>query len=171
MKGTINAALPKAKERLLNDPKEFSESAMMLDLMRNDLGAISTEVKVESFRYIQKVAQLYQTSSHISAKLKKGISFDEIFSSLLPAGSKTGTPKHETMRIIKECEREPRGFYTGVFIYFDGVVCQSFVMIRFVKERKDRAGGLYFFSGGGITLMSEAKKEYDELIQKVYFPF
>ena len=88
MKGTINAALPKAKERLLNDPKEFSESAMMLDLMRNDLGAISTEVKVESFRYIQKVAQLYQTSSHISAKLKKGISFDEIFSSLLPAGSK-----------------------------------------------------------------------------------
>ncbi|MCI6661859.1 aminodeoxychorismate synthase component I [Campylobacter sp.] len=168
MKGTINAALPKAKEMLLNDPKEFSESAMMLDLMRNDLGAISTEVKVESFRYIQKVAQLYQTSSHISAKLKKGISFDEIFSSLLPAGSITGTPKHETMRIIKECEREPRGFYTGVFIYFDGVVCQSFVMIRFVKQHSD---GLYFFSGGGITVMSEAKKEYDELIQKVYFPF
>ena len=87
---------------------------------------------------------------------------------MLPAGSITGTPKHETMRIIKECEREPRGFYTGVFIYFDGVVCQSFVMIRFVKERSD---GLYFFSGGGITVMSEAKKEYDELIQKVYFPF
>ncbi|WP_235597623.1 chorismate-binding protein [Campylobacter iguaniorum] len=41
-------------------------------------------------------------------------------------------------------------------------------MIRFVKKQRD---GLYFFSGGGITAMSDAKKEYKELGNKVYFPF
>lgn len=168
MKGTIDASLPNAKELLLNDAKELSEQAMMTDLMRNDLSMVATEVRVEKFRYISKVKNLYQTSSHISGKLNPGLSLSEIFSKILPAGSISGTPKIQTCNIIKECENEPRGFYTGVFIYFDGIICQSFVMIRFVKKQRDE---LYFFSGGGITAMSDAKKEYEELGNKVYFPF
>ncbi|EDO9794063.1 aminodeoxychorismate synthase component I [Campylobacter fetus] len=168
MKGTINADIPNAKELLLNDQKEFSEQAMMTDLMRNDLNMVATDVKVERFRYIERVKNLYQTSSHISGKLRKELKLGDIFSKLLPAGSITGTPKIQTCKIIKECENEPRGFYSGVFIYFDGKICRSFVMIRFVK-RDDN--GLSFFSGGGITTRSDVKKEYDELIQKVYFPF
>lgn len=168
MKGTIDASVANAKAKLLNNQKEFSESAMMVDLMRNDLGRVCERVWVERFRYIQKVGNLYQTSSQISGKLKQNLSLGEIFSALLPAGSITGTPKIETMRIIKECEKCERGFYTGVFIHFDGKVCKSYVLIRFIKQRAD---GLYFYSGGGITLMSDAKSEYNELIQKIYFPF
>lgn len=168
MKGTIDASVANAKAKLLNNQKEFSESAMMVDLMRNDLGRVCERVWVERFRYIQKVGNLYQTSSQISGKLRQNLSLGEIFSALLPAGSITGTPKIETMRIIKECEKCERGFYTGVFIHFDGKVCKSYVLIRFIKQRAD---GLYFYSGGGITLMSDAKSEYNELIQKIYFPF
>lgn len=168
MKGTIDASVANAKAKLLNNQKEFSESAMMVDLMRNDLGRVCERVWVERFRYIQKVGNLYQTSSQISGKLRQNLSLGEIFSALLPAGSITGTPKIETMRIIKECEKCERGFYTGVFIHFDGKVCKSYVLIRFIKQRAD---GLYFYSGGGITLMSDVKSEYNELIQKIYFPF
>jgi para-aminobenzoate synthetase component 1 len=40
-------------------------------------------------------------------------------------------------------------------------------MIRFIEEQE---GALVYRSGGGITALSEAKKEYEELIQKVYVP-
>ena len=41
------------------------------------------------------------------------------------------------------------------------------VMIRFLEKRDD---GYVFKSGGGITLLSDASKEYDELCDKVYIP-
>ncbi|WP_169779987.1 aminodeoxychorismate synthase component I [Campylobacter curvus] len=168
MKGTIDASLPNAGEILLNDEKELGEQAMVVDLMRNDLSMVASEVRVHKFRFIERAAGLLQTSSHISGKLHEDLGFGDIFDKILPAGSISGTPKHETCRIINECECEPRGFYTGVFVYFDGEILQSFVMIRFVKKLGQT---LKFFSGGGITARSDARKEYDELLQKVGFTF
>lgn len=168
MKGTIDANLPNAKEILLNDEKEINEQTMMVDLMKKDLSDICDDLVVEKFRYIERVKDLYQTSSHIVGKLKDGIDFDEVFDKILPAGSICGDPKEYSKKIIRECEISKRGYYTGVFVYFDGKMLQSFVMIRFVKKLDEK---LYFFSGGGITQMSDPKKEYDELIKKVYFPF
>jgi para-aminobenzoate synthetase component 1 len=60
-----------------------------------------------------------------------------------------------------------RGFYTGVFGLYDGSSLHSGVMIRFIQEREGR---LYYKSGGGITLDSDAESEYRELIDKVYLP-
>jgi para-aminobenzoate synthetase component I len=40
-------------------------------------------------------------------------------------------------------------------------------MIRFVEKEGEQ---LYFKSGGGITLDSDAKSEYDEMIGKIYVP-
>jgi para-aminobenzoate synthetase component 1 len=85
----------------------------------------------------------------------------------LPAGSITGAPKAKTVEIIKQTENYTRGFYTGIFGYFDGVNLDSAVMIRFIENENGR---LFFKSGGGITSMSEVQKEYEELIQKIYVP-
>jgi para-aminobenzoate synthetase component 1 len=51
---------------------------------------------------------------------------------------------------------------------FDGESFNSGVMIRFIEKQSE---SLVFKSGGGITVFSDVKKEYDELIQKVYLPF
>jgi para-aminobenzoate synthetase component 1 len=40
-------------------------------------------------------------------------------------------------------------------------------MIRFIEKTEE---GLMYKSGGGITNGSEAKKEFDELNQKIYVP-
>lgn len=167
MKGTIDASLPNAREILLNDEKEISEQRAMVKLMQDELLGICDEVRLEKFRFIEQVGSLYQTSSHISAKLRENLGFGDVFEALLPAGSIAGAPKQKALDVIKECELNPRGFYTGIFIYFDGRVLQSFVLIRFVKCEND---GLYFYSGGGITAQSEAKREYDELLAKANFP-
>jgi len=86
---------------------------------------------------------------------------------MLPAGSVTGAPKKETVRIIRESEKYNRGWYTGIFGVFDGRNLDSAVMIRFIEND---SGTMCYKSGGGITFMSNAESEYKELIGKVYVP-
>ena len=174
MKGTIDANLPEAKERILSDEKEMAEHVMIVDLMRNDLGIIGSDVKVEKFRYVEKIKagkkELLQVSSKITAKLPKEWkdNIGTLLSHLLPAGSITGTPKRSTVEIINSVEDFDRGFYTGVFGVFDGTSLRSGVMIRFIEKEN---GKLYYKSGGGITIDSDAQDEYEELDDKIYLPF
>jgi len=173
MKGTIDATIPDAEGKLLEDEKELAEHHTIVDLIRNDLSMVARDVKVEKFRYIEKVkthkGELLQMSSKISGELPVDFRsrLGELILKLLPAGSISGAPKHKTLEIIQKIENYSRKFYTGIFGYFDGKNLDSAVMIRFIEKEN---GELYFKSGGGITSMSEVKKEYDELIQKIYVP-
>ena len=174
MKGTIDANLPQAKETILNDAKEKAEHVMIVDLMRNDLGIIGTHVKVEQFRYVEKIKagkkELLQVSSKITAELPSSWkdNLGGLLGNILPAGSISGTPKKSTVHIIENVENFERGFYTGVFGIFDGKSLRSSVMIRFIEKEEDT---LFYKSGGGITIDSDAKSEYEELIDKIYLPF
>ncbi len=173
MKGTIDAHLPNAKETILSDTKEMAEHVMIVDLMRNDLGIIGSDVKVEKFRYVEKIKagekELLQISSKITAVLPDDWRdhLGTLLSQLLPAGSISGTPKKSTVNIINHVENFERGFYTGIFGVFDGKSLRSGVMIRFIEKENDK---LFYKSGGGITIDSDAKSEYDELIDKIYLP-
>ena len=171
MKGTIDANIPNAKEVILANEKEMAEHTMVVDLLRNDLNMVASSVRVERFRYVKKIkgGSLLQVSSHIAGELPKDWPrrLSEIFTKLLPAGSVTGTPKRSTCHIIDRVELEPRNFYTGVFGYFDGKNLDSAVMIRYIERQKDT---LIYRSGGGITADSDAKAEYQELIDKIYLP-
>lgn len=173
MKGTINASIHDAEKILLADEKELAEHSTMADLIRNDLSMVATDVKLERFRYISRIktynSELLQVSSEISGKVKKELmkNIGELLSLLLPAGSISGAPKKKTVEIIKEIEGYDRGYYTGVFGYFDGKKLESSVMIRFIENIN---GKLYFKSGGGVTVYSNCESEYKELIDKVYVP-
>ena len=173
MKGTIDASIPNAKQIILDDEKEAAEHATIVDLIRNDLSLVADNVEVTKYRYIDKLKTndktLLQVSSEIRGDLK--VDFHEnigtIFDKLLPAGSICGAPKKKTIDIILEAENYDRKFYTGIFGVFDGENLDSAVMIRFIENDKNE---LFFKSGGGITAKSNAKAEYEELIQKVYVP-
>ena len=173
MKGTISATVPDAAETILADRKELYEHNTIVDLIRNDLGMVSTNVKVVRFRYIERIksldGDLLQVSSEISGELPDDYlsRLGSILFTLLPAGSVTGAPKKRTVEIILEAESYERGFYTGIFGYFDGRSLDSAVMIRFIEFT---ASGPVYKSGGGITALSNPKSEYEEMIQKVYVP-
>ena len=174
MKGTISANIDNAAEKILNDEKEKAEHATITDLIRNDLSMVSQNVVVEKYRYLDLIhtngKPLLQVSSKITGELTKDWQsrIGTIFEQLLPAGSISGAPKESTLKIISESENAPRGFYTGVFGIFDGKKIDSCVMIRFMEIKGDK---LFFYSGGGITSQSDAKKEYQEMIDKIYVPF
>jgi len=173
MKGTIDAAVPQAKEIILADQKELSEHVTIVDLIRNDLSQVAREVNVTKFRYVEEIRTsdkaLLQVSSEVAGKLDPGYGsrIGDILFSLLPAGSVSGAPKTRTLEIIRLAEKEKRGYYTGVAGYFDGQTLDSCVMIRFIEKSGDT---LYYRSGGGITTQSIAASEYQEVIDKVYVP-
>lgn len=173
MKGTIDASLPHAEERLLNSEKELAEHFTIVDLIRNDLSMVAKNIKVEKFRFIEKIitnkGELLQMSSKISGELPDNFrkNIGTIISKMLPAGSISGAPKKKTLEIIEDIEKYDRGYYTGIFGIFDGKNIDSGVMIRFIEQVDNK---LIYKSGGGITAKSNVLEEYDELIKKVYVP-
>jgi para-aminobenzoate synthetase component 1 len=174
MKGTIDADISNAAEIILSDEKETAEHITIVDLIRNDLSIVAKNVRVEKFRYIEKIEtnkkSLLQVSSKIVGELKNNFNekLGDIIFAMLPAGSISGAPKKKTVEIIQHAEQGNRGFYTGVFGYYDGKNLDSAVMIRFIEQTNE---GLLYRSGGGITFMSDVHSEYQELIDKVYVPF
>lgn len=173
MKGTIDASIPDAEASLLNDEKEQAEHYTIVDLIRNDLSRVAQKVRLTRFRHIDTIhthhKTLLQTSSEITGQLPVDYHhhLGTLLDTLLPAGSISGAPKVETLDIIANAEIDNRGYYTGVFGYFDGHNLDSAVAIRFIESTPN---GLVYRSGGGITSMSDALSEYHEMIQKVYVP-
>ena len=198
MKGTLDASLPNAEKQLMEDRKEAAEHATIVDLIRNDLSRVAENVRVDKYRYIDVLhtnkGDILQTSSEISGRLPEDYRqhLGEILDAQLPAGSITGAPKDKTMQIIQEAEGYDRGFYTGIMGIYDQGELNSAVMIRFIEEETSsvdfEADGeknfkanegkkpkesrkLYFKAGGGITSKSDCRREYEEVIQKIYLPF
>ncbi len=173
MKGTIDAAIENAKEKILTNEKEMAEHVMIVDLLRNDLSIVATNVQVEEFRYIKKInagaKELLQVSSHISGILDSSWRehLGDILQAMLPVGSISGAPKKSTLDTIERVEAYKRGFFSGIFGVFDGQSFDSGVMIRFIEKSPN---GYLYKSGGGITLDSNVHMEYKELQDKVYLP-
>ena len=173
MKGTIDASIENAKEKILGNQKEMAEHIMVVDLLRNDLSIVAKNVRVKEFRYITRIEagdkELLQVSSHISGVVGDDWheKIGDILSSLLPAGSISGTPKKRTLELIEEIEGYERKYFSGVFGIYDGESFDSGVMIRFIQKE---GHGYIYKSGGGITLDSSAQDEYKELLDKVYLP-
>lgn len=173
MKGTIDAHIPNAQNVLIGDEKEAAEHATIVDLIRNDLSKVAEQVIVERYRYVDTLhtnhGDILQTSSEVSGKLPTNYQthIGDILAAILPAGSITGAPKDKTMQIIHEAEQYERGYYTGVMGIYNHGELNSAVMIRFLEQNET---GTHYKAGGGITCKSDYKKEYDEVLQKIYLP-
>ena len=135
---------------------------------------MSSLVRVGRYRYIDVLhtnkGDILQTSSEISGKLPSDYHkrIGNILAAMLPAGSITGAPKDKTVQIIHEAEGYDRGFYTGIMGIYDNGMLNSAVMIRFMEKDEK---GIFFKAGGGITSKSDCRKEFEEVLQKVYLPF
>ncbi len=173
MKGTIDANIPDAEQIILNDYKETAEHNTIVDLLRNDLSIIADNVRVNRFRYIDRIRtnknDILQVSSEITGVLhdEDYLNYGDIIFGMLPAGSISGAPKDATRKIIEEAEKEPRGYYTGVCGYYDGNELDSAVIIRYIENDDNQ---YYFRSGGGITAYSNCEEEYKEVLEKIYLP-
>ncbi len=146
--------------------KNRAENAMIVDMMRNDLGRIARvgSVQVSDLFRLERYPTLWQMTSCVSAETDAGLA--EIFAALFPCASITGAPKASTMRIIARSETEPRRIYTGSIGWIQpGRRARFNVAIRTVLI--DKAGGEAEYGvGGGVVWDSTPQGEYDECLLK-----
>jgi para-aminobenzoate synthetase/4-amino-4-deoxychorismate lyase len=159
-------------ERLIASAKDRAENAMIVDLLRNDLGRISRpgSVRVKSMFDPERYETVWQLTSTISSELVPGASLLDVFRSLFPSGSVTGAPKVRTMQLIASLEDSPRGVYCGAVGYLapsgSGEPTANFnVAIRTVVLDAD-SGTAEYGVGGGVTHDSSPEGEYAEVLAK-----
>jgi len=160
------------RDALQASEKDRAENAMIVDLLRNDIGRVAREgsVRWHDVFEAERYETVWQLTSTVEADLEPGTDLPAIFRALFPCGSVTGAPKVSTMRIIADLEDAPRGVYCGTVGYLapaaaPGPRARFNVAIRTAVQ--DAATGLTAYGvGGGITWDSSAGAEYDETVAK-----
>lgn len=175
MKGTAPRGLTPEEDEaiiaaMLADEKTQAENRMIVDLLRNDISAISEvgTLSVPRLFEIETYPTVHQMVSHVRARLVEGTGLPEIFRALFPCGSITGAPKMWAMRILAALETGPRDVYCGAIGFCDPSGPMRFsVAIRTLTLFKDHRA--VFNVGGGIVFDSKAEAEYEECLLKARF--
>ncbi len=170
--GTIHRGETHAEDlalarKLLNDPKEIAEHNMLIDLHRNDIGRVARfgTVKVRRAFDLKKFSHVQHISSEVVGIIDPRFDmFDGVLSSF-PAGTLSGAPKIESMKIIERIEKSPRGPYGGAIGHFGVNGDSTFAIpIRTLFIHGNKA---FSRASGGVVYNSTPDGEYNEIQNKM----
>jgi anthranilate synthase component 1 len=151
---------------LLNDPKETAEHVMLVDLARNDIGAMSKagSVQVTKFKDVKTYSHVSHIVSNVVSQLDTQYNAFDVVKSTLPAGTLSGAPKIRAMEIIDELEYTRRGLYGGAVMMVDeqaNLTAAIAIRTLFMQNKK-----LELRVGAGIVYDSIPEKEVQETYLK-----
>jgi anthranilate synthase component 1 len=152
-------------EYLRNDAKENAEHVMLVDLARNDLSRNCHDVHVERYKEMQFYSHVIHLVSRVSGHMNSDAETLKTFIDTFPAGTLSGAPKVEAMKIISRLEPHSRGAYAGCIgsIGFNGDLNQAIIIRSFVS----RNGELWFQAGSGVVAKSNDEYELQEVNHKL----
>lgn len=157
----------KLARALLNDDKEIAEHNMLVDLHRNDIGRVARfgTVKVRSLMDIKRFSHVQHISSEIVGILHPNEDMFSALASNFPAGTLSGAPKVEAIKVINELEPDGRGAYGGALgsFNFNGD-CIFAIPIRSLFISGESA---YAQTCGGNVYDSNPADEYLEIQRKL----
>jgi len=166
-RGSDAAADRRLLAELLGSEKDQAELAMIVDLLRNDLGRVAAtgSVAVGPFPEHDSFAQVHHLFATVTARLPAGLPHTELLRATFPGGSITGCPKLRCLELLEQQEFVRRGVYTGAIGTFGpGADLHLNIAIRTLVHR---GGRLRANAGGGITALSDPAAEYDETLHKM----
>lgn len=171
IKGTRRRGLDASEDarllaELLGSDKDLAELAMIVDLLRNDLGkvAVTGSVEVGPFPEHATFAQVHHLFATVTARLAPSVSHTDLMRAAFPGGSITGCPKLRCLQILESLEVARRGVYTGAIGYARGDAMHWNVAIRTLVHKNGR---IRANAGGGVTTLSDPAAEYDETLHKL----
>jgi anthranilate synthase component 1 len=150
---------------LLDDPKENAEHVMLVDLARNDLSTVCSNVQVEQFKQVKYYSHVIHMVSEVTGELAKDANPFEVLFRTFPAGTLSGAPKFRAMQLISDYEPTERSFYGGA-IGFAGLngSCNHAIMIRTILSKNNT---LFLQAGAGIVAASLPQSELEEVNNKL----
>jgi anthranilate synthase component 1 len=151
--------------KLENDDKENAEHVMLVDLARNDLSRMCSEVEVTQYKKINYYSHVIHLVSEVTGKVGPGVNPFKLMATTFPAGTLSGAPKIRAMQLINEYETTARSYYGGAigFIGFDGSVNHA-IMIRTFLSRNNT---LVYQAGAGVVSVSNPESELQEVNNKL----
>lgn len=154
-----------AAERLLKDAKENAEHVMLVDLARNDLSRVCSDVEVSRYRQVQYYSHVIHLVSEVTGKVTEGQNPFELLAKTFPAGTLSGAPKIRAIELIDALEPTNRGYYGGAigFAGFDGSFNHA-IMIRTFLSRNNT---LVCQAGAGVVAASVPESELQEVNNKL----
>ncbi len=154
-----------AAARLLKDAKENAEHVMLVDLARNDLSRVCSEVEVSRYRQVQYYSHVIHLVSEVTGKVKPEQNPFELLAKTFPAGTLSGAPKIRAIELIDALEPTSRGYYGGAigFAGFDGSFNHA-IMIRTFLSRNNT---LVCQAGAGVVAASVPESELQEVNNKL----
>ena len=152
-------------DKLLQDPKENAEHVMLVDLARNDLSRVCTEVRVKQYRQVHYYSHVIHLVSEVEGKVAIGSNPFHLIAKTFPAGTLSGAPKFKAMQIIDAVEPTKRSYYGGCigFVGLDGS-CNQAIMIRTFLSRENT---LTYQAGAGVVAASVPESELQEVNNKL----
>jgi len=155
------------EQEMLDDPKECAEHLMLIDLGRNDVGRVARTgtVKVTDMMRVEKYSHVMHMVSDVEAHIDESKDMFDLFAATFTAGTMTGAPKIEAMKLIAQNEGLKRGFYSGSVGYFsfDGNM-DSAIAIRTSLIKPD---SITLQAGAGVVADSVPELEYLEVKNKL----
>jgi para-aminobenzoate synthetase component 1 len=151
---------------LADSAKDRAENAMIVDVLRNDLGRVCRigSVTVEEMCAIEGFATVWQMVSTVTGELDPERDAIDLLRACFPGGSISGAPKIRAMELIEELETVRRGVYCGAIGYWSATgAMDTSVAIRTLVLDGQR---LLLPVGGGIVADSDPKAEYEESLVK-----
>jgi len=152
-------------DALLLDEKENAEHTMLVDLARNDLSRLCTDVEVSQYRQVHYYSHVIHMVSEVTGKVAQGANPFFLLASSFPAGTLSGAPKFKAMELIDAYEPTSRSYYGGCVgsIGFDGS-CNHAIMIRTFLSKQNT---LHYQAGAGIVAASNPASELQEVNNKL----
>ncbi|MEI8195564.1 MAG: anthranilate synthase component I family protein [Phycisphaerae bacterium] len=160
------------RQELLASPKDQAELAMIVDLLRNDLGRVCQygSVQVTQPRALEEHPTVWHTVATIEGMLTPVAGWEAIVRAMCPGGSITGAPKIRAMQIIEELEGQRRDWYCGNLGWIGpreaGVLNIAIRTILLEGLDDPTMATAQVWAGSGIVADSEPQAEYEETLAK-----
>lgn len=150
---------------LLGDPKQRAEHALVVDAVRERLGAVCSRIETPDVPEIRRLSDMLHIATPFRGELASERHVAELAGLLHPTPAVGGVPADGALTWLAEHEPDGRGWFAGPV----GVIERSGDGELAVALRCALIAGLtlHAYAGAGIVAASDAAAEYEETEVKI----
>ncbi len=158
-RGATAAADRRLGAELLASAKDGEEHAIVVEKMRDRLSQITESLTIGRLDLL-KLSNIQHINTPILGLLKRQAGILPVVEALHPTPALGGDPRAVALRLIRDLEPIPRGWYGAPVGWIDSNLEGQFaVAIRSAVAQEARA---WVYAGGGIVADSEPRSEWEE---------